>query len=286
MRRRAFIALVGGASAAWPFIAIAQPAKKVLRMGWLSTGPQSRAFDAFKQGLAEFGYVEGTHVIIEFRHAGSKVERFPALAQELVGLNLDLIVATNSPGPQPNEPPQGGEEPEGEFRAPHGDGVAHPLVLHSRREQGPQDEGIMRRRELLAGLAGVVAARPLAAGAQNGVPVIGFLSSASPDLHDSLLQAFREGLRETGYVEGRNVAIEYRWANGQNERLPALAAELVSREVSVIAAPAFRIEGIQVEWYRALRGCGGNLSPTKLRLIETPCLCLVYGLTAALSAAH
>ena len=77
MRRRAFIALVGGASAAWPFIAIAQPAKKVLRMGWLSTGPQSRAFDAFKQGLAEFGYVEGTHVIIEFRHAGSKVSAFP-----------------------------------------------------------------------------------------------------------------------------------------------------------------------------------------------------------------
>ena len=67
-------------------------------------------------------------------------------------------------------------------------------------------------------------ARPLAAGAQNGVPVIGFLSNASPDLHDSLLQAFREGLRETGYVEGQNVAIEYRWANGQNERLPALAA--------------------------------------------------------------
>ena len=95
----------------------------------------------------------------------------------------------------------------------------------------------MRRRELLAGLVGVAAARPLAAGAQKGVPGIGFLSSASPDLHASLLQAFREGLRETGYVEGRNVAIEYRWANGQNERLPALAAELVSREVSVIAAP-------------------------------------------------
>ena len=95
----------------------------------------------------------------------------------------------------------------------------------------------MRRRELLAGLVGVAAARPLAAGAQKGVPVIGFLSSASPDLHASLLQAFREGLRETGYVEGRNVAIEYRWANGQNELLPALAAELVSREVSVIAAP-------------------------------------------------
>ena len=95
-RRREVIALVGGAAAAWPFIGLAQPTKKVLRMGWLSTGPQSRGFDAFKEGLAEFGYVEGTHVVIEFRHAGSKVERFPALAQELVGLNLDLIVATNS----------------------------------------------------------------------------------------------------------------------------------------------------------------------------------------------
>ena len=67
--------------------------------------------------------------------------------------------------------------------------------------------------------------------------MIGFLSSASPDLHASLLYAFREGLRETGYVEGANVVIEYRWANGENKRLPALAAELVSREVNVIAAP-------------------------------------------------
>jgi len=95
----------------------------------------------------------------------------------------------------------------------------------------------VRRRELLAGLAGVAAARPLAAVAQQKIPVIGFLSSASPDLHASLLYAFREGLRETGYVEGANVVIEYRWANGENERLPALAAELVSREVNVIAAP-------------------------------------------------
>jgi putative ABC transport system substrate-binding protein len=93
------------------------------------------------------------------------------------------------------------------------------------------------RRELLAALGGAAAAWPLAAGAQQpAVPVAGVLSAEWPNLFSDRLRAFHDGLRETGYVEDRNLAIEYRWAEGQNDRLPALAAELVRRQVTVIVA--------------------------------------------------
>src|ERR1700730_11269938 len=94
----------------------------------------------------------------------------------------------------------------------------------------------MRRRELIAGLGGA-AAWAIAARAQHPVmPVIGFLGSGLADVFVNDLAGFRGGLNEVGYVEGRNVAIEYRWAGGQYDRLPALAADLARREVTVIVA--------------------------------------------------
>jgi ABC-type uncharacterized transport system substrate-binding protein len=102
MKRREFITLLGGAAAAWPVAARAQQAAKVARIGCIVTGslesPEQRAtVDAFRQGLRERGYVEGQNIIIEYRAADGRIERFPELATELVRLNLDLIVASNTP---------------------------------------------------------------------------------------------------------------------------------------------------------------------------------------------
>jgi ABC-type uncharacterized transport system substrate-binding protein len=146
----------------------------------------------------------------------------------------------------------------------------------------------MRRRDLIAAFAGAAAAWPLAARAQQP-PVIGFLSNASPDEYRVRLTAFRRGLQETGFVEGQNVTIEYRWANGENARLPALAKELVSRRVGVIVAAggtpaamvakavvttipvvfAVAVDPVEVGLVPSLNHPGGNLTGVTNLNVET-----------------
>src|SRR3974390_2802595 len=94
----------------------------------------------------------------------------------------------------------------------------------------------IRRRELIFTLGGTAAVWPLFVHAQQALPVIGFLHGASPGPYAGFLPAFHQGLKEAGYTEGGNVAVEYRWAEDRYDRLPALAADLVDRHVTVIPA--------------------------------------------------
>jgi putative ABC transport system substrate-binding protein len=94
----------------------------------------------------------------------------------------------------------------------------------------------VRRRDLILGLGGVIAAPLVAHAKQKSMPVVGFLSGASPGDVAPLLATFREGLSDTGYIEGQDLAIDYRWAEYQYDRLPGLATDLVNRKVDLIAA--------------------------------------------------
>jgi putative tryptophan/tyrosine transport system substrate-binding protein len=145
----------------------------------------------------------------------------------------------------------------------------------------------MRRRAFLTALGGAVA-WPLVARAQPTLPVIGFIDSGSPDVNAHLVAAFRQGLQEAGYIEGKNVAVEYRWANGDYDRLPALAADLVRRQVSVIAAtggePSITatraatasipivfdsaINPVEVGWAESLKRPGGNMTGVNQMVVE------------------
>jgi putative ABC transport system substrate-binding protein len=102
----------------------------------------------------------------------------------------------------------------------------------------------MRRRNFITLLGSTVATWPLAARAQQPVPVIGYLDAGSPSPFANLTKKFRQGLEENGYVDGQNVAIEYRWGEGRHEKLAMLAADLVSRQVAVIVATGGEVSAL------------------------------------------
>jgi putative ABC transport system substrate-binding protein len=129
----------------------------------------------------------------------------------------------------------------------------------------------VRRREFITLLGGAAVGWPLAARAQQSMPVIGFMSARSPEDSVHLLEAFRRGLKEGGFVEGQNVAIEFRWARGQYDRLPEMAADLVSRRVNVLTAvggdPSPRAAKRATSTIPIVFGMGGD--PVRDGLVES-----------------
>jgi len=127
----------------------------------------------------------------------------------------------------------------------------------------------MRRRDFIKVIAGSAAAWPLGTQAQQpAMPVIGFMSGRAPEDSAHLVSAFRQGLAETGFVEGQTVTIEFRWAHGDYDRLPALAADLVSRKVAVLVGVGGDVSALAAKKGIALSDLANDLLRKDIAILE------------------
>jgi putative ABC transport system substrate-binding protein len=219
-----------------PLAAVAQPPAKVARIGYLSplgaprpvlAGDFWEAFldggaylDAFVQCLGDLGYREGHNLVLEVRFAEGKLAQLPALVAELVQQQVDLIVTLGNAAPH----------------AAKAAATTIPIVMVG------ADDPVGKEKTMWCSAIGCIVtltlsmlAVPLAAVAQPAgkIPTIGFLNNNSAPAMAREFEAFTQGLRELGYIDGQTIAIEQRYAEGRVERLPALATELAALHVAV-----------------------------------------------------
>jgi putative ABC transport system substrate-binding protein len=258
LKRREFITLLAGATA-WPLAARAQRTAMPL-IGFLN-GQTAAGFvhltAAFQVGLGEGGFTEGRNVAIEYRWANGDGQRMRMLAEELIGLRVAVLVATGGAHlaakaatasvpivcSMGNDPVKLGLRPANPFpdplrrcHQPEDRKGARPGGAHLDLAARQRGHRVMRRREFITLLGGAGATWPLATRAQQPakLPTVGYMGSGTPATQGQWAAAFAQRLRELGWIEGRTVEVEHRWAQGRTERAAEIATEFARRNVNVI----------------------------------------------------